>query len=475
MTNKLKMIGVSYKSFCRQIILKLSRCAAMIFFLPMFFMCVSCSNDDYINAIPENSTAVMAVDLERLTSSKSDNQDLKKIAEFFKIDNLDDCGIDFSKSVYMFETVEGNIGLLAKVQDKKDIEQTFEKMSADGYCKKISERRDICFTVIKDTWVTGFSSDAILIVGPVLPVAHAETYRQITKYLEQDEDEGIKTSPIYEKLSNIDSPIAVVAQAAALPEKFVAPFTLGAPEGTDASQIMIAAGLENSAGFIEIKGEPFVFNKDIDKALKKNLNVFRPITDRYLKSMPADALLGAFMNVNGKDFIKILHSNKAFQALLTGVNMAVDMDNIIRDVDGDMAFVFPTSAESGMPIRFAAKLGDKKFLGDVNYWKASCPQGSRIEDVGKDAYCYINGQTRYFFGVSDDMQYYSGTSQADARSSISVSQNTLPGEVMARIKGRRISFVFNQKAFSGKDQSGLLSSVMASLFGETNYIIYSMD
>lgn len=475
MTNKLKNIRFSYNNFCRKKILNLGHCAAMIFLLPVFLMCMSCSNDDYINAIPENSMAVMAVDLERLTLSKSDNRDFKKIAEFLKTDNLDDCGIDFSKSIYMFETVEGNIGLVAKVQDKKDLEKTFEKMSADGYCKKISERRDICFTVIKDTWVTGFSSDAVLVVGPVLPVAHAETYRQITKYLEQDEDEGIKASPIYEKLSNIDSPIAFVAQAAALPEKFVAPFTLGAPEGTEASQIMIAAGLDNSAGFIEIKGEPFAFNKDIEKALKKNLNVFRPITDRYLKSMPADALLGAFMNVNGKDFIKILHSNKAFQALLAGVNMAVDMDNIIRDVDGDMAFVFPISAEGDMTVRFAAKLEDKKFLDDVNYWKTSCPQGSRIEDVGKDAYCYINGQTRYFFGVSDDMQYYSGTSQTDARSSISVSQNALPGEIVARIKGRRISFVFNLKTLSGKDKSGLLPSVMTSLFGGTNYVIYSMD
>ena len=59
----------------------------------------------------------------------------------------------------------------------------------------------------------------------------------MVKYLKADEDEGITASPMFERLETITSPMAMVAQAQALPEKFVAPFTLGTPKDTDPSQV----------------------------------------------------------------------------------------------------------------------------------------------------------------------------------------------------------------------------------------------
>ncbi len=58
--------------------------------------------------------------------------------------------------------------------------------------------------------------------------------------------------------------------------------------------------------------------------------------------MPADALAGIFMNVKGKQFLPMMQSNRSLQTLLMGINQAVDMDNIMRSVDGDMAIVMPT-------------------------------------------------------------------------------------------------------------------------------------
>ena len=57
--------------------------------------------------------------------------------------------------------------------------------------------------------------------------------------------------------------MALVAQAQALPEKFVAPFTLGAPKNADASQIVIAAEMNVQKGMLRIKGETFSFNPSI--------------------------------------------------------------------------------------------------------------------------------------------------------------------------------------------------------------------
>ena len=178
--------------------------------------------------------------------------------------------------------------------------------------------------------------------APSLPAVQAETKRQIVKLLNQDEEHGIKNSPMFEKMESIEGAVAVVAQASALPEKLAAPFTLGAPKDADLSQIMIAADLrKNGEGCILIDGETFSFNKGIDEKLKKSREAFRPIKDSYVGNMSRNSVWGAFMNVDGKVFINMLHANKAFQALLAGMNMAVDMDKIIKSIDGDVVLASP--------------------------------------------------------------------------------------------------------------------------------------
>jgi len=438
------------------------------------FGLMSCSGDDYVNAVPENSIAVASVDVNRLSENGGDASGKARLKEMFKVDDIKDCGIDLSEKLYLFETIDGNMGAVAKVADEKDLDTWLNKMADTGFCKKTSERKGCRFTVIKDTWVTGFSSDALIIIGPVLPEGQAEVRRQMTKMLELDEEKSIKTSPLFDKLAAIEGPLAIVAQVAALPDKFVAPFTIGAPVDADASQVMISAEINKGEGFIEVTGEPFSFNENIDKSLKEAFNIFRPITDRYFESMPDNAFFGAFMNVDGKEFINLLHANKSFQALLAGVNMAIDMDKIIKSVDGDMAFVMPKYSEGSTQIRLVAKLGSKDFLGDVGYWKQSSPSGSKIEDWGKDAYCYTNGSLSYYFGVSEDMQYYSGSTPDEARGSILKASKTLPTGVLSQLKGRKLCFVLNLGTLLRDDKSGLTADILTPLFGNTDYILYNV-
>lgn len=442
--------------------------------LPFIFLLFSCSGDDYLNAIPENSIAIVAVDMKQLTEHDEDNPGINHLKEMFKVDDLDECGIGLSEKLYIFETTDGNVGLVAKVADKGNLETWLNKMAESGFCEKTSKRKDCQFTVMKDSWVTGFSSEALMIIGPILPVGQAEVRQQILKYLEQDDEQSIKASPLFDKLNTIDSPIAFVAQVSALPDKFVAPFTIGAPKDADASQIMLVAAVKKDKDILEVTGEPFSFNKNIDNSLKEAYQMFRPIKGKYLESMPSGAFLGAFMNVEGKDFIKLLHANTAFQGLLTGVNMAIDMDNIIKSINGDMAVVMPAFSDDGTQIRLSAQLGNKDFLKDISYWKQSCPAGSKIEDCGKDSYCYTNGSMSYYFGVSEDMQYYSGSTPDEARNSILKATKTLPSNILSKLKGQRLCFVLNVGVLARDDKSGLLSNVITPLFGDINYILYNV-
>lgn len=445
-------------------------------FFPCLFVLSSCSSDDYLNVIPQNSTAIVSIDTKEWFGNSVTGDKLDYVKKIFHVEDLDECGIDLERKAYVFETVDGNIGLVLKIKDEDHLTDWLDNLSKIGHCKKINKRKNINFSLIGDKWMIGYSSDALLIMGPILPAQQAEMQRQMIRYFEQDEEQSIKFTLLFEKLDSLESPVSLVAQVDALPEKMVAPFTIAAPKGADASQILIAAEIYSKDNeCIEILGETFSFNKGIDNALKENMKVFRPIKGTYLKCIPQESALGVFMNVKGNDFINLLHSNKYFQTLLAGINTAIDMDNIIRSVDGDIAFVIPEFSDAGNIPQMMAQLSNKNFLKDVDYWKESCLKGSEITDWKNNSYCYTDGNLKYYFGVSDDLQFYSGNTPEMAINSILSSPKSLQDNICKEVRGKQICFVLNVASIF-KENKGENSAfgLLKPLFGNIKTILYTV-
>ena len=307
-------------------------------------MLASCSGSDYLNAIPKKSSALISVDMQQMASDIHVEDKAGMLKSLLHVEDVDKCGIDITEKMYLFESADGNLGLCAKVSSESDVEDWLASLAKQHIASEVKERKGFHFAVLKDSWLVGFSDQALLVMGPVVADAQAQLQQQMVRYLKAEEEEGITVSPLFERLQTITSPMAMVAQAQALPEKFIAPFTLGAPKDTDPSQVVIAAEMNVKDGILQIHGETFSFNKTIDAALKKAAQTYHPIKGAYVKSMPGDALAGIFMNVKGEQFLPKMQSNSSLQTLLMGINQAVDMDNIIRSVDGDMAIVMPTWA-----------------------------------------------------------------------------------------------------------------------------------
>lgn len=436
----------------------------------------SCSGNDYMNAIPRGSTALISLDMEKMAESHQIADQSAVLKSLLHVDDVSDCGIDVSQKVFLFETADGNLGLCAKVADEDDLEQWLNGLAQKQHlCTPVAERKDFKFSVLKDSWLIGFSDESLLIMGPVVAEAQADMQRQMVKYLKVDEDHGVKSSPLYECLDTIASPMAMVAQTQALPEKFIAPFTLGAPKDADASQVIIAADMSVSKGMLRIKGETFSFNKQIDAALKNAAKNYRPIKGKYVSSMPDDAMAGIFMNVDGNKFLPMMQSDKGIQQLLLGINAAIDMDNIIRSVNGDMAIVMPSFSDSNLKMTMAAQVAHTKWLGDVDYWKQSCPQGSRIADWGHQAFFYTDGKTSFYFGVTDDKQFYSGSDEILASYSIKESNHPISSDIRKEVVGQKLAMVINfTKSGAGNDAVAAVTSLLAPIFGNLTSIVYTL-
>lgn len=448
----------------------------VFFFIAVFL--TSCSDEDYINVIPRNSMALVSIDLQEITDSypKTTAENADVIKSVLKIDDVSDCGIDLASKIYIFESAEGNIGLVARVADDGNLEEWISKLAGQGICTHVTERKDCRFTLIKNNWVLGFSSGAVLVMGPIVPAQQAEIQHQIIKYLNNDEKHSIKESPVFEKLNAVDSPVAVTARMSALPEKFAVPFTFGIPSNADASQVMLVAGMSIYDGCLYVKGETFSFNRQIDSAVKESRKIFCPIQGKYIPSMSAEALAGVFMNVDGGKFIKLLHENKSFQAILAGINTAIDIDNIIRCIDGDLAVIMQGYDNDKPSLQLLAQLGRRDFLADVDYWKESCPSGSSIGDWGKDAYYYTDGIMNFYFGVSPDNQFYSGKTPEQARMSVAPAAKAVYSSVQDSIKGKRMCMVLSISNIAGSNaETSSLWPLVKSLLGGADTVVLSFN
>lgn len=427
-------------------------------------MLSSCSGDDYINAIPESSTLLMSTNTAKLTGVGS--QQLLKSLLHFK--NIDKTGIDFSANVYFFEDARYNIGLCAKVSDDDKLADMLQQAGC-----RVEKRRGFRFVLLQGNWIVGFSDVSVLLMGPVIPAAIDEMKGQMVQYLKQGEDEGIKGTPLMERLQAIDAPMAMVCQASALPEQFITPFTIGAPRDASPSDIMIAASMEVSHGRLLISGQTFSFKKQIDEALKKAQQTYRPIKGDYVKTMSTSDGMGLFMNIDGKNFHKLIRQNRGVSTMLMGINTAIDMDNIIKSIDGDMALIASGLGNDKLQMMMGAKLGNNNWLKDVAYWKQSVPKGGRIGDWGKNCFYYTGNQTAYYFGVTDDMQYMSGGSKDEALRSIRPSQEPINNDLQQLIIGNKLVMLINFEAL--RDQKAqAITSMLKPLFGELNTIVYTM-
>lgn len=297
----------------------------------------SCTGDAYQNVIPRGCTALMAIDMQEKTD-KATGHDAMPMAALFGLENIEQSGIDLSSTVYLFESPDGYFGLAASVRKASLVEQWMTDLQGKGSCKLLPERKGKRFAVLKESWMLAWDNDKLLVMGPVVATQQAELVVQMARYMQQPEKQSIKDTPIFQKLSEMQAPMAFVAQTAALPEALAAAFAIGAPQEADASQVMLAAEMEIGNGTLLVKGETFSFNKAIDQAIQASQKSLRPMNGKYLARLP-QASLTWMSNVEGNAFYTLLEQNKALKGLLTGANVSFDFRQVVNGVDGDMVVV----------------------------------------------------------------------------------------------------------------------------------------
>ena len=412
-----------------EIISEIKRRGVWLSLLLLSWCCFSCSDDGYLNVIPADSTALISIDVaDAASASKGVNANVLK--SLFRVSDVADCGIDLSAKVFLFESVDGTLGIVARVKSERKLDDWLNKLAAKGLCKPTQERRDLHFTVMRQSWLVGYSDDALLIMGPAVSMAQSELMRQMMRYLKADE--GIVGTPLFERLETLSSPVAMVAQAQALPQQLIAPFTLGAPADADASQVFIAAEMHADKGCVVMEGETFSFDEKINAALQQSQNIYRPLTEEYLRLIPAQSLFTMAMNADGRQLLPLMRQSREFRALLTGVGVKIDIDKFVEQVDGDLVLTIPAYDEENMQMEWAAKLRDDRTPLDAD------------------------------------------SEQQLEKTSLTTPAQALPENVIAQMAGSHMSVLLHLSSVSGEKQEivNAFSALLKPLFGEVEYVVY---
>ena len=435
----------------------------------------SCTGNAYQNAVPKDCVALAAIDMEGINNGV----EKKQIASVFHVDNMDHCGLDFSAPFYLFESRDGDFGFCAKVDDTDEMKLWISNdLTKSGKCKERDSRKGFTFVEWGDNWLIGCSDDAFLMMGPVLPAAMAQLQQKMVKYLSQDDDKGMKESRLSEVIDTMNAPVRVVSRLSALPPLVTMPFAFGIPKTAGENDAYLKAEIAKKGNVLVVEGSTFSFKEKLNEEIQNIQKQLLPIGDVFLKSAPDSIFAMAFAHVEGPSFLELIHTNKGMETVLTGANLAIDMDNIIRSMDGEIIMAYFPSQGKGKRFALAAQLKNTDFLKDVDYWKTSCPKGTRIEDKGENTYLFTGGEYELFFGVTpDNSKFFAGSSEALVHSLLNSNTSSLSKETTELIMGRKLALCLNTNALNdaSDETASLVNSLLNAFFGETQQVLFYLQ
>jgi len=284
-------------------------------------------------------------------------------------------------------------------------------------------------------------------MGPVVEAGQSALKQKMAGYLKSDDE---WTSPLMERLKTMEQPTAFVAQTDALPDALTAFLQVGAPKGHSASDILVAATIESNdqkesgERVMKIKTETFSPKKKVDEALKASLEKYGNIEGTFLSNIDDANPYSVAANFSGDGMVEMLRGNDALRVLIAGLNTAIDIDKMLRSVDGDIVMTMPREKQ----FQLVATSPEASWIKDVGYWKQSAPDGVTISDWQPLGF-HLRGQEQSaYFGMTMKGELYMASSDSLARQATQSAAHPMDSRLQQMIKGERMVAIINVKSLT---------------------------
>ena len=402
--------------------------------------------DAYAHVIPEDVKALARIDLRQFVDEAqlSASDELRLMHRLLFSDDGRETGLDIARPVYAFATNDGDLGIVARVDDPDRLDEHLQTLHAAGKAGASTTQRDITWTVIQGQWLMAHDDDKALVMGPAIGSAQDYLHNLMAKLMQQERDASGMMSQLYIELGQRQAPVAAVVAADMLPKEVQ----------TDIRSFANLPSLQNLHLGIELHTKDNTVSLDIDMlpadakmqdAIAKIGDWLRPIDGKLIDNCSPDAALWLCTNIDGNRLLSEMRNVQDLRMMLIMLNTVADVDAIVKAIDGDIAIEMDDAA--GLltadlpPIMLTAHLRDTDFLSEANYWLQTASKTGMfaISATSPTDFVLDTQDMKLLFGVSGQTLYL--TNSGDMKPDTDGRTDTIQGFVAQRaddIRGKRL-------------------------------------
>jgi len=448
----------------------------------LFF--ASCQKEDYKSVIPQDANMVASLNVGELIEEAdlSHSAILKQAKEWMglvatgsmrrKMDALleepNKLGFDFREPAYLFQTPNHCYGLALKVADDSDLEDTFSFLRMLQICSKLTEKDGKKWGMLLGEINFAFDANTFLLMVPTKGDNPSAVKSLMTHLLSLDENQQFQQSENYAKLTDTKGVIRFFSKANALPEAAEKYMSTMLPQNVRFGDVQLSSSVHFDKGAIRLVSTIFSDNPAVQQLIDEADENMHTISGKYLNA-PADGFfVWSTLGCNGDWLLNTLKRNETMKNWLRALERAVDIEKMLKAVDGDVTFVMNSAeAVSGGDMNFLAmaEIENHDFLNDVGEWKQSMRDYNiSMQEVGRNQYQLSAADYRLNWGVEDQNLYFT-TDKSFVNNALGTKSNTLQSYSDEIHRSKMFTYISldafsnTRSSLSGKSADYLLNKI----------------
>lgn len=380
----------------------------------------SCTNTDYQNVIPANASLVVKVDMKSI-AEKSDfknskwmkeldgslgavvsGKDMKSVKEY--VADPMKIGIDFSMPLYFFMMADETMGMTMKVSDEDHVKDFLLLLNKQGLASKPQEKDHwMCGTLIDDIYYSYDGTTFLMLAS--MKGKNTTISRMARELTALKESDSFVSTEAFGRLNEEEKDVVMYIMSAQMMESLK--MAGGVLPPSIYKDVEALASLDFAQGEARIMGKLFAKTKDAQHLIDEANANLKKMNGRYLDKVSDDAAIWIGAGVKGEWLLEKIKENKELKTMLFATERAVDVEQMLKAMDGDVSLELPLLDTEKVDYVLQAELNNTDFLADVNDWKLSQKDyGIEMKELEPQQYqLMLDGQT-YRWGVRDKDLYW---------------------------------------------------------------------
>lgn len=380
----------------------------------------SCTNTDYQNVIPANASLVVKVDMKSI-AEKSDfknskwmkeldgslgavvsGKDMKSVKEY--VADPMKIGIDFSMPLYFFMMADETMGMTMKVSDEDHVKDFLLLLNKQGLASKPQEKDHwMCGTLIDDIYYSYDGTTFLMLAS--MKGKNTTISRMARELTALKESDSFVSTEAFDRLNEEEKDVVMYVMSAQMIESLK--MAGGVLPSSVYKDVEALASLDFAQGEARIMGKLFAKTKDAQHLIDEANANLKKMNGRYLDKVSDDAAIWIGAGVKGEWLLEKIKENKELKTMLFATERAVDVEQMLKAMDGDVSLELPLLDTEKVDYVLQAELNNTDFLADVNDWKLSQKDyGIEMKELEPQQYqLMLDGQT-YRWGVRNKDLYW---------------------------------------------------------------------